>query len=81
MTAAMTHASSVAAADLLTDLKSGYLLGAHPRRQFAAQAIGILAGTAASVLAYFVLVPDATAITGTTGHPSPFAAPGIMATA
>ncbi len=76
MTAAMTHASSVAAADLLTDLKSGYLLGAHPRRQFAAQAIGILAGTAASVLAYFVLVPDATAITGTTGHPAPFAAPG-----
>ncbi|MCE9578546.1 MAG: OPT/YSL family transporter [Deltaproteobacteria bacterium] len=76
MTAAMTHASSVAAADLLTDLKSGYLLGAHPRRQFAAQAIGILAGTAASVLAYFLLIPDASAITSTTGHPAPFAAPG-----
>ena len=73
MTAAMTHASSVASADLLTDLKSGYLLGANPRRQFAAQAIGILAGTAASVLAYFILIPDATALTG----PAPqFAAPG-----
>ena len=42
MTAAMTHASSVACADLLGDLKSGYLLGADPRRQFVAQAIGIV---------------------------------------
>src|SRR5262249_46324071 len=41
LTAAMTHASSVAAADLLNDLKSGYLLGADPRRQFVAQAVGI----------------------------------------
>jgi uncharacterized oligopeptide transporter (OPT) family protein len=76
MTAAMTHASSVAAADLLTDLKSGYLLGAHPRRQFVAQAIGIVAGTAASVLAYFILIPDATALTGSAGAPAQFAAPG-----
>lgn len=70
MTAAMTHASSVAAADLLNDLKCGYLLGANPRKQFAAQAIGIAAGTAGSVLAYFLLVPDARALSG---H---FAAPG-----
>src|SRR6185436_3190026 len=45
MTAAMTHSSSVAAADLLNDLKSGYLLGADPRRQFVAQVVGIAAGT------------------------------------
>jgi uncharacterized oligopeptide transporter (OPT) family protein len=75
-TAAMTHASSVACADLLGDLKSGYLLGADPRRQFFAQALGILAGTAASVLAYFILIPDAFALTGTADHAPQFAAPG-----
>jgi uncharacterized oligopeptide transporter (OPT) family protein len=75
MTAAMTHASSVASADLLNDLKSGYLLGANPRRQFVAQASGIIAGTAASVLAYFILVPDASALTGSDGHAAQFAAP------
>ncbi|HMG58076.1 MAG TPA: OPT family oligopeptide transporter [Kofleriaceae bacterium] len=75
MTAAMTHASSVAAADLLNDLKSGYLLGADPRRQFVAQAAGIAAGTAASVLAYFLLIPDATALTGGSGGAPQFAAP------
>jgi uncharacterized oligopeptide transporter (OPT) family protein len=75
MTAAMTHASSVAAADLLNDLKSGYLLGADPRRQFVAQAIGIAAGTAASVLAYFILVPDAFALIATDGRTPQFAAP------
>jgi uncharacterized oligopeptide transporter (OPT) family protein len=74
MTAAMTHASSVAAADLLNDLKSGYLLGADPRRQFVAQAAGIAAGTTASVLAYFVLIPDAFALTGRGAAPQ-FAAP------
>jgi uncharacterized oligopeptide transporter (OPT) family protein len=74
MTAAMTHASSVAAADLLNDLKSGYLLGADPRRQFVAQALGIAAGTAASVLAYFILIPDAFAL-GAGGATPQFAAP------
>lgn len=74
MTAAMTHASSVAAADLLNDLKSGYLLGADPRRQFVAQAAGIAAGTTASVLAYFLLIPDASALTGGGAAPQ-FAAP------
>jgi uncharacterized oligopeptide transporter (OPT) family protein len=75
MTAAMTHASSVASADLLNDLKSGYLLGADPRRQFVAQALGIAAGTAASVLAYFLLIPDAFALGAGDGHPPQFAAP------
>lgn len=74
MTSAMTHASSVAAADLLNDLKSGYLLGADPRRQFIAQLAGIAAGTVASVIAYFLLIPDAFALTGGGGAPR-FAAP------
>jgi uncharacterized oligopeptide transporter (OPT) family protein len=74
LTAAMTHGSSVAAADLLSDLKSGYLLGADPRRQVAAQIAGIAAGTVASVLAYFILIPDAFALTGHGAAPQ-FAAP------
>src|SRR5256885_9115475 len=32
--AGVTSAAGGAAADLLTDLKSGYLLGANPRKQF-----------------------------------------------
>jgi uncharacterized oligopeptide transporter (OPT) family protein len=62
MTAALTHASSTASADLLNDLKCGSLLGADPKRQLVAQALGVLAGTAGSVLAYYLLVPDAQAL-------------------
>jgi uncharacterized oligopeptide transporter (OPT) family protein len=75
MTASITASASASAADLLNDLKSGYLLGAHPRRQFIAQFLGIFAGTVASVSGYFLLVPDATALTGTAGSPPQFAAP------
>jgi uncharacterized oligopeptide transporter (OPT) family protein len=64
MTAAITANASTAAADLLTDLKAGRALGAHPRRQFVAQLAGIFAGTAATVAGYYVLVPDATALVG-----------------
>jgi uncharacterized oligopeptide transporter (OPT) family protein len=78
MTASITSSASAEAADLLTDLKSGYLLGAHPRRQFVAQFAGILSGTIASVLCYFVLVPDATALTGSPGRPPQFAAPAAQ---
>jgi putative OPT family oligopeptide transporter len=49
--------SAIASADLLTDLKSGYLLGANPRRQFIAQFIGIFFGTLAVVPAWFLMVP------------------------
>lgn len=75
MTAAMTHASSTASADLLNDLKAGYLLGANPRKQFFAQLIGIAAGTVASVTAYYLLIPDARALVGEPGQAPAFAAP------
>jgi uncharacterized oligopeptide transporter (OPT) family protein len=78
MTASITSSASAEAADLLSDLKSGYLLGAHPRRQFVAQFAGILSGTVASVLCYFILIPDATALTGSPGHPPQFAAPAAQ---
>jgi uncharacterized oligopeptide transporter (OPT) family protein len=50
------------AADLLTDLKSGYLLGANPRQQFVAQFVGIFFGTLAIVPAWYLLIPDAAAL-------------------
>ena len=44
MSANITAGAAGSAADLLTDLKSGYLLGAHPRKQFIAQFAGIFVG-------------------------------------
>jgi uncharacterized oligopeptide transporter (OPT) family protein len=64
MSASITANSAGSAADLLNDLKSGYLLGANPRRQFIAQLWGIAAGTAATVIGFYILVPDASVMTG-----------------
>lgn len=47
-----------ASSDLLTDLKTGYVLGANPRRQFIAQFVGIFFGTAAIVPAWYLMVPN-----------------------
>jgi uncharacterized oligopeptide transporter (OPT) family protein len=72
MSANITAAAAGSAADLLTDLKSGYLLGAHPRKQFIAQFAGIFVGTLVSVLCFRLLVPDASAL-GTDQFPAPAA--------
>lgn len=64
MSASITANAAGSSADLLNDLKSGYLLGANPRRQFLAQLMGIASGTIATVVGFYVLVPDATALTG-----------------
>jgi uncharacterized oligopeptide transporter (OPT) family protein len=58
MAAGTTASAGASAADLLTDLKSGYLLGANPRRQFLAQFIGVFFGTLAIVPAWYLMVPD-----------------------
>ncbi|MFN0058512.1 MAG: OPT family oligopeptide transporter [Planctomycetota bacterium] len=50
--------SAIGAADLLTDLKSGYILGANPRKQFMAQFIGVFFGTLAIVPVWFLMVPN-----------------------
>jgi putative OPT family oligopeptide transporter len=60
----ITGGTAISAADLLTDLKSGYLLGANPRKQFLAQFAGIFIGTAATCLTYSMLVPNAQALGG-----------------
>ncbi|GAB4195097.1 MAG: OPT family oligopeptide transporter [Sandaracinaceae bacterium] len=58
MTAGITAGSAGSAADLLTDLKSGYLLGANPRQQFLAQLAGVFFGVPAVIIAWYLLVPD-----------------------
>ncbi|HEY2512509.1 MAG TPA: OPT family oligopeptide transporter, partial [Polyangiaceae bacterium] len=77
-TAGITAGSAGSCADLLNDLKVGYLLGANPRRQFIAQLFGVVVGTVATTIGYFVLIPDATAMTGTPGHEPRFPAPGAQ---
>jgi OPT family oligopeptide transporter len=57
MTAGVTAGAAASSADLLTDLKSGYLLGANPRKQFIAQFLGIFAGAAVIVPCFYLLVP------------------------
>jgi OPT family oligopeptide transporter len=58
MAAGVTASAGSSSADLLTDLKSGYLLGANARKQFIAQFIGIFFGTLAIVPAWYLMVPD-----------------------
>ncbi len=75
MAANITAASAASSADLLTDLKSGYLLGANPRKQFLAQFFGIFIGTVTTVLAYRVIIgPHAEALGG-----AKFGAPAAQA--
>jgi OPT family oligopeptide transporter len=63
LAAAGTAANSASSsADLLTDLKSGYLLGANPRKQFIAQFIGIFFGTLAIVPAWYLMIPNIKAL-------------------
>jgi uncharacterized oligopeptide transporter (OPT) family protein len=72
MSANITAGAATSSADLLTDLKSGYLLGANPRQQFLAQLSGIFVGTLVSVLAFAALVPNAQVL-GTDQFPAPAA--------
>ncbi len=72
MSANMTAAAAGSSADLLTDLKSGYLLGAHPRKQFIAQFAGIFVGTLVTVASFRLLVPDASVL-GSDQFPAPAA--------
>jgi OPT family oligopeptide transporter len=72
MTANITAGACSHAGDLLTDLKSGYLLGAKPRQQFIAQFFGVLAGGIVVVPVFFLLVPDASVL-GTEKWPAPAA--------
>jgi OPT family oligopeptide transporter len=64
MAANITAGAATSSADLLTDLKTGYLLGASPRKQFLAQFFGVFTGTVVTVICFRVLVPNADIIGG-----------------
>jgi uncharacterized oligopeptide transporter (OPT) family protein len=71
MTASITSGAALHSADLLTDLKSGYLLGGNARKQTISQLFGVLAGTLMCVPAY-ALVADPARL-GTEQLPAPAA--------
>jgi OPT family oligopeptide transporter len=70
MTANVTGGMGLHAADLLTDLKSGWILKADPRQQFWGQLLGVLAGSIFVVPAYRLLIPTADEL-GTDKWPAP----------
>jgi len=70
MSANATGGVGLHAADLLTDLKSGWLLGANPRQQFVAQLFGVVAGAVVVVPVFNILVPDASML-GSEEFPAP----------
>ncbi|MCH9680837.1 MAG: OPT/YSL family transporter [Deltaproteobacteria bacterium] len=72
MVASVGAGAAASAADLLTDLKSGALLGAHPRRQFLAQLTGVGVGVAVVVPVFAWVVPDANTLANGT-WPAPAA--------
>jgi len=64
MSANVTGGIGLHAADLLTTLKTGWLLGGSPRVQFFAQLFGVLAGAALIVPAYDLLITDPSMLGG-----------------
>lgn len=64
MSANVTGGIGLHAADLLTTLKTGWLLGAKPRLQLYAQLFGVLAGAACVVPAFNLLIPDPSVLGG-----------------
>lgn len=72
MTASITAGAAGSSADLLTDLKSGYLLGANPRKQFLAQLSGTVVGTIIIVPLFYWLVPTPDVV-GSDRFPAPAA--------
>ncbi|NJD89049.1 MAG: OPT family oligopeptide transporter [Betaproteobacteria bacterium] len=65
--AGMTGEIAANAANLLSDIKPGYMLGAKPRQQAIGHVIGLFAGSLACVPLYFLLFlpPDANGVRST----------------
>lgn len=64
MSANVTGGIGLHAADLLTTLKTGWLLGAKPRHQFYAQLFGVVAGALVVVPAFNLIIPDPSVLGG-----------------
>ncbi|MBL0141786.1 MAG: OPT/YSL family transporter [Betaproteobacteria bacterium] len=79
--AGMTAEIASNAANLLSDIKPGYMLGAKPRQQAVGHVIGLVAGAIACVPLYFLLFlpPDANGLrTTATLVSEQFAMPGAV---
>jgi putative OPT family oligopeptide transporter len=70
MAANVTGGIGLHSADLLTTLKTGWILGASPRVQFFAQLFGVIVGAVIVVPAFNLLIPDPTVL-GTDNWPAP----------
>jgi OPT family oligopeptide transporter len=64
MGANVTGGIGLHAADLLTDLKSAWMVGANPRKQLIGQLFGTVAGAAAMIPVFNLLVPEASMLGG-----------------
>jgi OPT family oligopeptide transporter len=64
MSANVTGGIGLHAADLLTTLKTGWLLGAKPRHQLYAQLFGVVAGALVVVPAFNLIIPDPSVLGG-----------------
>jgi uncharacterized oligopeptide transporter (OPT) family protein len=70
MSGNVTGGIGLHAADLLTTLKTGWLLGGSPRAQFWAQLVGVSAGAFVVVPAFNILIPDPSVL-GSESWPAP----------
>ncbi|MBK9035483.1 MAG: OPT/YSL family transporter [Myxococcales bacterium] len=70
MSANVTGGVGLHAADLLTTLKTGWLLGAKPRHQVYAQLLGVLVGAAVIVPVFNAIIPDPSVL-GSDEWPAP----------
>ncbi len=70
MSANVTGGIGLHAADLLTTLKTGFLLGARPRDQVKAQLFGVVAGALVVVPAFNLILPDSSVL-GSEAWPAP----------
>jgi len=70
MSGNVTGGIGLHAADLLVDLKSGFLLGASPRQQFKGQLFGVVAGALVVVPAFWLVIKDP-AVLGNEEWPAP----------
>ncbi len=70
MSANVTGGIGLHAADLLTTMKTGWLLGAKPRHQVYAQLFGVIAGAMFIVPAFRLIIPDP-AMLGDSEFPAP----------
>lgn len=71
MAANVTAGASAQSADILHDLKTGYLLGASPRAQLVGQLFGIISGAFVGSYAYLLLIPDPKKMLLTSEWPAP----------